>query len=88
MELPAHALAPQETEMGSNLHVVPYENGWDVIHEGARYAESHHATQEAAIHAATALARRKKTELLIHAKDGSVRTRSSYAGRDLGAIAG
>ncbi|CAG2150729.1 DUF2188 domain-containing protein [Cupriavidus numazuensis] len=74
--------------MGSNLHVVPYGNGWDVIHEGARYAESHHATQEAAISAATALARRKKVDLLVHAPDGSVRTLGCNVGPDLSAIAG
>ncbi|CAG9176393.1 DUF2188 domain-containing protein [Cupriavidus pinatubonensis] len=68
--------------MGSNLHVVPYRNGWDVIQEGACYAESHHATQEAAINAATALARRKKVDLLVHAPDGSVRTSGSE--RDCG----
>jgi hypothetical protein len=72
--------------MGSNLHVVPYGNGWDVIHEGARYAESHHATQEAAIRAATALARRKKVDLLVHAPDGSVRTLGNKVGPDLSAI--
>ncbi len=74
--------------MGSDLHVVPYDHGWDVIYEGARYAESHHATQAAAILAATGLARRQKAELVVHARDGSIRTRSSYAGRDLSAIAG
>jgi hypothetical protein len=74
--------------MGSNLHVVPYGNGWDVIHEDARYAESHHAKLEEAINAATGLARRKKVELVIHARDGSIRTRSSYVGPDLSAIAG
>ncbi|CAG9182735.1 hypothetical protein LMG23992_04813 [Cupriavidus laharis] len=75
--------------MGSNLHVVPYENGWDVIYEDARYAESHHATQAEAIQAATGMARRKKVELVVHARDGSVRTRSNrYVGPDLSAIAG
>ncbi|MGN5476095.1 DUF2188 domain-containing protein [Cupriavidus basilensis] len=74
--------------MGSNLHVVPYESGWDVIHEGARYAESHHVTQEDAIVAATALARRKKVMVLVPARDGSVRTFDDYVGPDLNAIAG
>ncbi|MGO4307184.1 DUF2188 domain-containing protein [Cupriavidus sp. RAF12] len=64
--------------MQSNLHVVPHADGWDVIHEGARYAESHHATQDEAIEAGTGLAQREKVELLIHGLDGQIRSRNSY----------
>ncbi|KWR90556.1 DUF2188 domain-containing protein [Cupriavidus sp. IDO] len=73
--------------MSSNLHVVPHQDGWDVIREGARYAESHHATQEEAITAGTAQAQREKIELLIHGRDGQIRVRNSY-GYDPRAIAG
>ncbi|MNY77153.1 hypothetical protein D3C86_2169660 [compost metagenome] len=64
--------------MGSNIHVVPHDEGWDVIHEGARYAESHHATQEEAVAAGTTKAQREHVELLIHGRDGQIRSRSSF----------
>lgn len=32
--------------MNLPLKVVPYRGGWDVIYEGARYAESHHVTPQ------------------------------------------
>ncbi|MGO4330262.1 DUF2188 domain-containing protein [Cupriavidus sp. 2TAF22] len=54
------------------LHVRPYGDGWDVIHDGARYANSHHDTQEAAIRAGTRDARREHVELLIHEMDGRI----------------
>ncbi|MFS8978472.1 DUF2188 domain-containing protein [Cupriavidus necator] len=73
--------------MGTNLHVVPHLDGWDVIYEGARYAESHHATQEEAIAAGTTAARRKHVELLIHGRDGQIRSRNSF-GHDPRAVAG
>ncbi|CAG2140911.1 hypothetical protein D3C81_1262060 [compost metagenome] len=73
--------------MQTNLHVVPHGSGWDVIHEGARYAESHHATQDEAIQAGTGLARRQKVELLIHGVDGKIRERDSY-GHDPREVAG
>jgi len=58
--------------MGINLHVVPYRDGWDVIYEDSRYAESHHATQQEAIAAASALAQREHAALLIHDKNGTL----------------
>jgi hypothetical protein len=64
--------------MDSNIHVVPHGDGWDVTREGARYAESHHETQEEAIAAGTAQAQREKVDLLIHGRDGQIRTRSSF----------
>lgn len=73
--------------MQTNLHVVPHGGGWDVIHEGARYAESHHATQDEAIEAGTSVARREKVELLIHGRDGRIHSRNSY-GHDPREVAG
>ncbi|MBP0619551.1 MULTISPECIES: DUF2188 domain-containing protein [Cupriavidus] len=64
--------------MGTSIHVVPHRDGWDVIHEGARYAESHHATQEEAIAAATTQAQREHVELLVHGRDGQIRSRNSF----------
>lgn len=42
--------------MSARLQVVAYHDGWDVIYEGARNAESHHPSREAAILAAIAQA--------------------------------
>lgn len=64
--------------MQANLHVMPHGEGWDVIHEGSRYAESHHTTQDEAIAAGTERARREKVELLIHGRDGQIRARNSF----------
>lgn len=64
--------------MPNNIHVVPYKNGWDVTEENARYAESHHASQEEAIAVGTARAKRDKVELLVHGKDGQIGLRYSF----------
>jgi len=45
--------------MALQLNVVAYCGGWDLIYEGARYAESHHATREEALSAGAVLARRE-----------------------------
>ena len=59
-------------------HVVPSERGWSVRKAGSSRASSLHATQQEAIDAATALARKQRTELYIHGRDGRIRERSSY----------
>lgn len=64
--------------MHANIHVLPHANGWDVICEGSRYAESHHDTQEDAIEAGSALAYRRKVELLVHGRDGQIRARNTF----------
>ncbi|MCY0853930.1 DUF2188 domain-containing protein [Cupriavidus sp. D39] len=63
--------------MPNNIHVVPHKDGWDVTEENARYAESHHATQEEAIAAATARAKRDRVELQVHGA-GQIRLRNSF----------
>ncbi|MFC4423817.1 DUF2188 domain-containing protein [Cupriavidus pampae] len=73
-----NAIRLKEITMEATLHVMPYGSGWDVIHEGARYAESHHATLAEAIAAGKRRARLTKVELLVHGSDGKVRA-SSYA---------
>lgn len=59
-------------------HVVPTEGGWSVKKAGAVRASSLHPTQQAAIEAATQLARNQKTELYIHGRDGRIRERNSF----------
>jgi Uncharacterized protein conserved in bacteria (DUF2188) len=62
-------------------HVVPGEKGWTVLRAGASRVTSNHSTQEAAILAATRIAKNQKTELYIHGRDGRIREKTSY-GRD------
>ena len=59
-------------------HVVPSAGGWSVKKAGASRASSTHGTQQEAIAAATQIARKQKTELYIHGRDGRIRERNSY----------
>lgn len=61
-----------------DVHVVPSEKGWRVEVEGSGRARSTHATQAEAATAARDVARRNKSELLIHGRDGQIRSRNSY----------
>ena len=59
-------------------HVVPSGDGWAVRKGGASRASGKFATQEAAIDSARGLAKKQKTELYIHGRDGKIRARDSY----------
>jgi uncharacterized protein DUF2188 len=52
-----------------DVHVVPSERGWRVEVEGATRARSTHKTQAEAAKAARVIARRNKSELLIHGRN-------------------
>ncbi len=61
------------------IHVVPDPNqGWNAKREGASRASRHFETQKDAIQAAREMAKRDKTELTIHGKDGRIRQKDSY----------
>ena len=60
------------------VHVVNEGGKWVVQVEGSAQPRSKHATQAEAISAGRSLARKAKTELLIHGRDGAIRERSSY----------
>lgn len=61
------------------IHVVPNpDGGWSSKREGASRASGHFDTQKEAIEAARETARRDKTELSIHGKDGRIREKDSY----------
>lgn len=61
------------------IHVVPHDNGaWAVRREDAKRVSSTHPTQAAAAKAGRAKAKAEKTELLIHGRDGEIRSRDSY----------
>jgi hypothetical protein len=64
---------------GENLHVVPRIGGWAVRAEGSSRAISIYGSQREAIEAARELAKEAATQLVIHRRDGRIRTRDSYA---------
>jgi hypothetical protein len=64
-----------------DVHVVAGEKGWRVEVEGESRGRSTHATQKEAWAAARKIARRNKSEALLHGRDGEIRERSTY-GRD------
>ena len=59
------------------VHVVNEGGQWCVKVEAPR-ARSKHRTQAEAVSAGRAAARKAKTELLVHGRDGAIRTRNSY----------
>ncbi len=61
-----------------SIHVVPNSNGWDVKKDNAERASGHYGTKVEAEQAARDQARREKTELIIHRKDGRIESRDSY----------
>ena len=67
--------------MGKNQHVVPADDQWGVRGEGNTRLTSRHTTQGEAEHAARDIARRERSEVVIHRPDGRIRDRNSY-GRD------
>ena len=63
---------------GKNQHVVPHENKWAVKGEGNQRATSVHDTQAEATARAREIAKAQKSELLVHGRDGEIRSRDSY----------
>ena len=62
-----------------DVHVVRDEKaGWQVRVEGTARPRSAHKTQSEATKAGRDVARRNKSELLVHGKDGKIRERSTF----------
>ncbi len=64
--------------MAKPIHVVPHANGWATRHEGAGRAGRVTTTQEAAIDIARAASRREGAELVIHGRNGQIRSKDSH----------
>ena len=64
--------------MQKNQHVVPRDNGWAVKSEGSTKASTIKPTQQRAIQAAIKLAKKEKSEVVIHGRDGRIRDKDSY----------
>jgi ketosteroid isomerase-like protein len=62
-----------------DVHVVRGSNGgWQVRVEGTGRAHSIHNTQAEATKAGRGVAQKKKSELLVHGRDGKIRERSTF----------
>jgi hypothetical protein len=62
-----------------DVHVVRGKSGgWQVRVEGKTRAQSIHNTQSDAAQVGKEIARRNKSELLIHGRDGRIRDRSTF----------
>jgi hypothetical protein len=72
-----HAGLPTSTTQ--EVHVLLGEQGWEIKAEGARLAGSIFPTQAAAAKAAVVVARQNRWTLLVHRRDGLIRTRRTFA---------
>lgn len=61
-----------------NYHVVPAGPNWKVKGERNERADSVHGTQKSAIDRARELARKNRSEVVIHRPDGVIRDKDSY----------
>lgn len=64
---------------GKNLHVVPHTEGWVIRSEGSTRTSSLHGTQREAIETARALAKQNAITLVIHGRDGRIKSWDSYS---------
>jgi hypothetical protein len=64
--------------MGRNQHVVSLGQGWAVKEEGASQPFAVFRTQSEAWERAKSIARKERSEALLHGKNGLVRTRNAY----------
>lgn len=59
-------------------HVVPAGGKWATRKSGSSRASKTFSTQRDAIEHARSVAKKQKTELYIHGRDGKIRERDSY----------
>jgi hypothetical protein len=64
--------------MGKNQHVVMQDGRWTVREEGASAPVAMFRTQGQAWERAKAIARRERSEAVLHGRDGRVRARTAY----------
>lgn len=63
----------------NSQHVLPNPNGgWSVLKSGASRATRTFDTQKKAINYARQLSRTQGTELYVHKRDGTIRSKDSY----------
>ena len=59
-------------------HVVPYKGAWAVRREGNKRITSKHRKQSTAVRKAKSIAKRRKSDVIIHRQDGTIRDRINY----------
>ena len=64
--------------MGKNQHVVMHDDRWVVQEEGGSAPVATFRTQGQAWERAKAIARRERSEAVLHGKDGRIRERNTY----------
>ncbi len=64
-----------------DIHITKRDEGWAVIREGAKRADSLHSTQQSAAERGRDLAKRDHVELVTHDRNNRIRDSDSY-GRD------
>jgi len=67
-----------EESMGKNQHVVGHEGAWAVKAEGAPGPTAVFKTQSEAWEKAKSIARKERSEALLHGRNGLIRTRNTY----------
>lgn len=61
-----------------DIHVVPHDGDWATKKEGAQRAGGIYQTKAEAIDQGREQAKREKTELVIHGKDGKIQDSDSF----------
>jgi hypothetical protein len=64
--------------MGKNQHVVSHGERWAVKAEGASEPLATFKTQSEAWEKAKSIARKERSEALLHGRNGAIRTRNTY----------
>ncbi len=64
--------------MGKNIHITKTGNQWKVLTAGAEKASALFDTQKEAIERGTEIAQNRKSEILIHGRDGKIRERNTF----------
>lgn len=64
--------------MGRNQHVVSEGEGWAVKAEGASEPHAVFKTQSEAWEKAKSIARKERSEAVLHGKNGLIRARNTY----------
>ena len=64
--------------MGKKQHVVPHNGKWAIRGEGNSRVTRTYETQRQAQSAARSIAKREKSEVVIHRPNGQIRDRDSY----------
>lgn len=69
---------PKTKDMGKNVHVVKHPKGWAAKVAGNEKATRVTATQKEAEKEAIKIATNQKSEVIIHGRDGKIRSKNSY----------